>query len=360
MKTIFWGTPLLAVPSIQYLIQRSDVQILAVITQPDKKSGRGQCLTCSSVKCVAIEENIPLYQPVSIRKDTELIQTLKNLQPDFFVTFAFGQILSQEVLDIPKYGTINLHASLLPRYRGANPIQAPIVNGDRFTGITTMLTEIGVDTGKIILQKEIEIKENMESPELTSIISELSPSLIYESLVGLYNGKIIPVEQEHEKATHAPKISKNDGIIDWSESAKQIHNKVRAYKPWPSCFSYINGSCIKITETRLSHAGSDELTHLCHPELYLESAYNCKEKINSSHFGQVLGKIDNGIDVMTGDGVITITKVQPACKKEMDALSWYNGARLPKRAFFKSVCESEEECSFETACEIPLENQLKQ
>jgi len=321
MKIIFLGTPQIAVPSLGYLIKKSDIEIKAVITQPDKPCGRGKCISASPIKLVALENNIPVYQPVSIRKDVELIQILKKLEPDFFITFAFGQILSQEVLDIPKIGTINLHASLLPKYRGANPIQVPIINGDKFSGITTMLTEIGIDTGDIVLQKVIEITENMTSVELTEIISKLSPELIYESIVGLYNGKIKPVPQKNEEATLAPKVTKNNGIIDWSESAIQIHNKVRGLKPWPSCFTYINGACIKITETRL-----------------------CDEKVESENFGEIIGKTGNGINVITGNDIITITKVQPTCKKEMDALNWYNGARIEKGTYFS---ESEAECTYD-------------
>lgn len=333
MKIVFFGTPQIAVPSLNYLLKMPDIEVVAVITQPDKPCGRGKCISASPIKLVAIETEIPIYQPVSIRKDAELIKTLRELEPDFFITFAFGQILSKEVLDIPRFGTINLHASLLPRYRGANPIQAPIINGDKITGITTMLTEIGVDTGDIVLQKVIEIAENMDSVELTEIISELSPELIYQSIVGLYDGKIKPVAQKDEEATHAPKVTKDDGIIDWSESAVQIHNKVRGFKPWPSCFTYINGICVKITETRL-----------------------CGEQIKAKNFGEIIGKTGNGINVITGEGIITITKVQPACKKEMDALSWYNGARLEKETMFKSVCESEAECTFdETSCKISEE-----
>lgn len=329
MKIIFLGTPQIAVPSLEYLIKKPDVEVMAIITQPDKPSGRGKNLSCPSIKCAAVENNIPVFQPTSIRKDSELIKTTKELEPDFFITFAFGQILSQEVIDIPKFGTINLHASLLPKYRGANPIQAPIINGDKFTGITTMLTEIGIDTGDIVLQKAVEITENMDAVKLTEIISEISPELIYNSIIGLYNGKIKPFPQDNNEASHSPKVSKDDGIIDWSESAVQIHNKVRGLKPWPSCFSYINGLCVKITETRIN-----------------------KEIIKSGNIGEIIGKIENGINVITGNGVITVTKVQPACKKEMDALSWYNGARLPKGSFFKSICETEEECSYECSCDI--------
>jgi len=316
--------------------------IKAVITQPDKPCGRGKCISASPIKLIAFENNIPVYQPISIRKDTELIKTLKKLEPDFFITFAFGQILSQEVLDIPKFGTINLHASLLPKYRGANPIQSAITNGDKFTGITTMLTEIGIDTGAIVLQKVIEITENITSVELAEIISELSPELIYESIVGLYNEKIKPFPQKDKEATHAPKVTKDDGIIDWNESAIQIHNKVRGLKPWPSTYTYINETCIKITETRL---------FTLFPVIL--SGVEDGAKDLPQNIGKIIGKKDNGINVVTGNGIITITKVQPACKKEMDALSWYNGARIKKGTCFKSTCESEAECTYDkTSCKI--------
>jgi len=330
IKIIFLGTPQIAVPSFEFLSQREDIEVVGVITQPDKPCGRGQCISASPVKLAATEKDISIFQPKSIRKDTELIQKLKELEPDFFITFAFGQILSQEVLDIPSKGTINLHASLLPKYRGANPIQAPIINGDKFSGITTMLTDIGVDTGAILLQRIIEIGENMTSAELAEEISKQSPELLYETVTKFFEGKITPTPQNNHEATHAPKVAKDDGIIDWSESALQIHNKIRAFKPWPSSFTYINGLCMKITETRL-----------------------CEENINSENYGEILGKIENGIKVATGNGVLAVTKVQPACKKEMDAFSWFNGARIQAGATFKSYCESEEECSFETACEIP-------
>lgn len=338
MKVVFLGTPQIAVPSLEYLINKSDIEILAVVTQPDKPAGRGKCLTCSFVKQAAESVGIPVFCPKSIRKDEELIQKLKDLEPDFFITFAFGQILSQEVIDIPKFGTINLHASLLPKYRGANPIQAPIINGDKVTGVTTMLTEIGIDTGAIVIAKEIEITENMDSCELTKIIADISPDVIYRSIKGLYDGTITPVVQNHEEATHAPKVTKDDGILDWSESAINIHNKVRGYKPWPSAFAYVNGVCVKITETRLNKIEID------------------KEKINFENYGEIIGKIKTGINVLTGDGVITVTKVQPACKKEMPALSWYNGARLPEGTKFKSYCESEEECTYDCACDISEQN----
>lgn len=331
MKIIFLGTPQIAVPSLEYLIQKEDIEVLAVISQPDKPAGRGQKICTTPVCCAAREYDIPVYQPVSIRKDTELIEKLKNLQPDFFVTFAFGQILSQEVIDIPKNGCVNLHASLLPKYRGANPIQAPILNGDKKTGITTMMTELALDSGPIVKQQEIEITENMTSLDLIQVIANESPEFIYESIKGLYEGVIIPTPQNEDEVTFAPKVKKEDGHIDWSEPAEMIHNKVRGLKPWPGAFTYIHGACIKITETRL----------------------NSEKSIENGFFGEIIGKINNGIGVVTGEGILVITKLQPACKPQQEALSWYNGARIQKGEGFETM-DSTKAAACECKCDIEI------
>ncbi|OGI03461.1 MAG: methionyl-tRNA formyltransferase [Candidatus Melainabacteria bacterium GWF2_37_15] len=313
MKIIFLGTPQIAVKSLECLINKDDVEVVAVITQPDKPAGRGKHLCAPPIKQKAQEYNIPVYQPVSIRKDLELISILKELKPDFFVTFAFGQILSQEVIDIPKYGCINLHASLLPKYRGANPIQSAIINGEKKTGITTMLTELSLDTGPIVLQEEIELTDSMVTGDLCGIIAQRSPELIYKSLKGLKDGIIVPTPQDSNQATYTPKLKKEDGLIDWAESAQSIHNKVRGLKPWPEAFTYIKNTCIKITETKL----------------------NSEKIIKSGAVGEILCKIKDGILVQTGEDSIIVTRVQPACKKEQDAVSWYNGARLQEGEGFK-------------------------
>ncbi len=329
MKVIFFGTPQIAVPSLEYLVKKEDVEVLAVVSQPDKRAGRGQKICTTPVCCAAHEYDIPVYQPVLIRKDRELIGILKNLVPDFFVTFAFGQIISQEVIDIPKYGCVNLHASLLPGYRGANPIQAPILNGDKKTGITAMLTELALDSGPIVKQQEIEITENMTSLDLMQIIANDSPEFIYKSIKGLYEGTITPVPQDEEKVTFAPKVKKEDGHIDWSEPAEVIHNKVRGLKPWPGAFTYIHGTCVKITETRL----------------------NPEKNIKDGNFGEITGKINNGIGVITGSGVLVITRLQPACKPQQGALSWYNGARIQKDEGFEPI-DSAKAAVCECKCEI--------
>lgn len=314
IKIIFFGTPIIAAPSLEYLVNKPDVEVIAAVTQPDKPAGRGKKICSTPICCIASDHNITVYQPEAIRKEPELIKTLKELKPDFFVTFAFGQILSQEVLDIPKYGCINLHASLLPKYRGANPIQAPMLNGDKKTGISTMLTELRLDAGPIVMQQEIEITENMTAPELAGIIAKTSPELIYESIKGLYDGSITPITQDESQVTIAPKVKKEDGIIDWTEPSEKIHNMVRGLKPWPQAVTSFRGACVKICETRL-----------------------CVDESTQGKPGEILCKTDGGIKVASGSGSIVITRIQPACKAEQDAAAWYNGARVQKGEGFETI-----------------------
>ncbi len=332
MKIVFLGTPQIAVKSLEHLINKQDAEVSAVITQPDKPAGRGKKLCAPAIKCAAEKYNIPVYQPVSLKKDEELIKILKDIAPDFFVTFAYGQIISREVIDIPKYGCVNLHASLLPEYRGANPIQAALINGNKKTGITTMLTVFELDAGPIVLQEEIELNDTMITGDLCHIIEEKSPELIYKSLKGLMDGTIKPVEQDADKATYTPKLKKEDGLINWIEPARVIHNKVRGLKPWPETFTYIHDTCIKIKTTL--------------PE--------SEEFIKKGAPGEILGKIKDGVVVQTGEGTLVITKVQPACKKEQDAFSWYNGARLQPGEGFSLMFPAEAtpcDCD-ESSCEI--------
>lgn len=304
MKVVFLGTPQIAVPSLNHLLQKKDIDIVAVVTQPDRPAGRGKQLQKSPIKLIAEENNINIYQPKSIKKDEDLIEILKELKPDFFITFAFGQILSQEVLDIPKFGTVNLHASLLPEYRGANPIQRVIVEGKELTGVTTMLTDIGVDTGDILLKEDIEITPDMNSLELAEIISKISPEILYKTIKGYADGSIKRIEQEHDLATHAAKFQKEDGVIDWNDTALNIHNKVRGMYPWPSAYTNINGMPIKIIQTSV-----------------------CELKSNKKP-GEIAEVNKKGIIVSTFDGDILIKKLQPQGKKEMDAYAWANGARI--------------------------------
>jgi methionyl-tRNA formyltransferase len=236
IKIIFFGTPDIGVKSLEYLCNSQNIEVLAVVTQPDKPAGRGHKLQASPIKKLALEKGLPVFQPKSIRKEPEIIEELKKLEPDFFVTFAFGQILSQEVLDIPKYETINLHASLLPRYRGANPIQRAIINGDKETGICTMITELGLDCGDICQKLVIPISETMNCGELWEEIAQKSPKMIEETLIGLKNQTLCPEKQCEDGVCMANKLTKEECLIDWNKSNQQIHNLVRGVCRCPSAY----------------------------------------------------------------------------------------------------------------------------
>ena len=303
IKVVYMGTPDIAVKSLAKL--NEEFEVLAVVTQPDRPKGRGNKLTPPPVKECALENNIPCYQTERISKDVELIQKLKDLRPDFFVTFAFGQILSQEVLDIPKFATVNLHASLLPKYRGANPIQRCIYNGDCKTGITTMLTVLELDAGDICETDEIVITDTMTNIELKDIISEKSPALLCSTLKGLYSGELKPQKQCCEGVTIAKKFVKQDGLIDWNRSAKDIHNQVRSMVDFPTAYTMFNDKLLKVIETQV--VSSD-----------------CK----SVQCGEILCVTKNGIEINTKEGTLLITKVKPESKGVMNAYDFANGAKL--------------------------------
>ena len=238
IKIVYMGTPDIAVESLFKLCSNSEFDVCAVVTQPDRPKGRGNKMTPPPVKVCAAQNNICCFQTERISKDVDLITKLKELKPDFLVTFAFGQILSQEVLNIPKIATINLHASLLPKYRGANPIQRCIYNGDCKTGITTMLTVLELDAGDICETKEIEITENMNDIELKDIIAKTSPELLCSTLKGLYCNKLKPIKQSSDGITIAKKFQKADGLIDWKKPAYQIHNQIRSMVDFPTAYTF--------------------------------------------------------------------------------------------------------------------------
>ena len=298
------GTPEIAVKSLEALINNKEIELTAVITQPDRPKGRGNKLTPPPVKICALENNIQCFQTEKISKDTELISKLKSMKVDFFITYAFGQILSQEVLDIPKIATINLHASLLPKYRGANPIQRCIFDGEKKTGITTMLTVLELDAGDICETLEIPIDENMTDVELKEIISEKSPELICSTIKGLYSGKLTPKKQCEQGVCIAKKFTKQDGLINWSNTALQIHNQVRSMVDFPCAYTLINGKIVKILETRVNQPQTNG---------------TC---------AQITAINKNGIEVNCAKGSILITKVKPESKGIMSARDYANGAKL--------------------------------
>lgn len=303
INIVFFGTPDIGLKSLEYLHKSDKFNVLAVVTQPDKPSGRGQKLTPSPIKVFALRNNIQVFQPKSIRKEPEIIEELKKLNPDFFVTFAFGQILSQEVLDIPKYETINLHVSLLPKYRGANPIQRAIINGDTETGICTMITELGLDCGDICMTHPIEITPNMNCMELFEICASESPALLEKTLLGLADGTLKPRCQCKEGVCYAEKLSKEECRIDWNKSAKEIHNLVRGVYKCPGAYFEYQNKIIKVLETE---------------PLEENSTLKAGDFVKISKLG---------IDIQTGSGILRLLKVKPEGKSEMFARDWGNGIK---------------------------------
>ena len=299
INIVFFGTPDIGLRSLDYLNNSDKINVLAVVTQPDKPAGRGHKLQMSPIKKYAIEHNIPVFQPKSIRKEPEVQEELKKLNPDFFVTFAFGQILSQEVLDIPKYETINLHASLLPKYRGANPIQRAIINGDKETGICTMVTELGLDCGDICQKLVIPISDSMNCEDLWNEIGEKSPKMLEETLIRLQSGTLIPQKQCEDGVCMANKLTKEECQINWNKSNTEIHNLVRGICRSPGAYFKFHEKIIKVIETK--------------------AVDGC------GVIGEITAHSKEGVDIACAKGLLRLIKVKPEGKGEMLARDWYNG-----------------------------------
>ena len=306
MNIIFMGTPEFAVPCLNALIKTKMFNIKAVYTQPDKPVGRKQILTAPPVKQLALEHDIPVLQPNKIRKNNEVLEHLKSLDLDLIIVVAYGKILPQEILDIPKFGCINVHASLLEKYRGAAPIQWAIANGETETGVTSMLMDAGMDTGYILLKKSCKINLDDTTITLSKRLSDLGADLLIETIPQLINKTISPIKQDDSKATKAPIINKNDGQIKWYNSASEIYNLLRAFTPWPSVFTIFSDTTLKITQCNVI---------LEKPERNYE-------------VGQVVEINKSGIVVATGSGLLLITKLQLSGSKEMNATDFARGQRL--------------------------------
>ena len=254
MKVVFLGTPDFAVPSLE-AISASKHTLLAVVTQPDKPVGRKAIITPSPVKECAEKLGVKVLQYSKIR--LEGVEDLKALSPDIMVTCAFGQILSKEILDIAPYGVVNVHASLLPKYRGAAPIQYALLNGDKETGVTIMQTEEGVDTGDIISAETVPIGDDETAGELFEKLSAIGAKLVVKTLDDIENGRICPVKQDEGKASHVKMIEKEDALIDWSKSASVIKNLVRGMNPWPVAYTFLRGKMLKIFSAKVVDGRSD-------------------------------------------------------------------------------------------------------
>jgi methionyl-tRNA formyltransferase len=245
LRIVFCGTPAFAVPSLRHLKAQSDFEILGVVTQPDRPRGRGHELAVSAVKAAALELGLSVYQPEKIKSDAGA-EYFQRLAPDAVVIIAYGQIISQRLIDIPRLGWINLHASLLPKYRGAAPINWASVNGESRTGLTTMQIDAGLDTGPMLDRYETEIDPDESAPEVTARLAEAGAALVVNTLRKLDRGEIAPTPQDNSQATYAPPLKREDGRIDWRLSAQQIYNRIRGLAPWPAAFTTFRGKNCRI------------------------------------------------------------------------------------------------------------------
>jgi len=299
MKIVFMGTPDFAVPTLNKLYE-SEHEIAAVFTQPDKPKGRGYKLAPPPVKVLALEHGTPVYQPESLKKQPEMWDVLKEIAPDVIVVAAYGKILPKQVLDIPKYHCVNVHGSLLPKYRGAAPIQWSVLNGDDETGITTMLMGEGLDTGDILLQRSTPIGENETAAELFDRLAEIGADLLIETLEKLEKGEITPVKQDEELATYASILTKDMCMIDFNKPVKEVHKKICGLSDWPCAVTTLDGKRLKVFRSQI-----------------------VKDKMPGQQAGTVVDT--KQFCVCCADGVIKLTEVQAEGSKRMRSEDYLRG-----------------------------------
>lgn len=324
MKIVFMGTPDFAAGALKSLIEAGH-EITAVVTQPDKAKGRSKELIPPPVKVCALEHNIPLMQPRRI-KTPEAVAELKEYPADIYIVAAFGQILSQEILDMPKYGCLNIHASLLPKYRGASPIQHVIIDGEEKTGVTIMQMDIGIDTGDMLYKKEVVIEKDDNYETLHDKLMVLGGEAIVEALELLEQGKLIPKKQVDEDSCHAPLIDKSMGEIDFSKEAVVIDRQIRGMTPWPSAYTFYRGKQMKIWKA-VPECDGDEVK-VC--------AKEAEKKLKGQTFteqglatpGTILSVEKDSVVVATGKGILRIYELQLEGKKRMTAHDFLLGVKM--------------------------------
>ena len=324
MKIFFFGTPDFAVPTLEKLLNNPNVEVLGIITQPDKRRGRGNQLTPSAVKQVAIAHNLPIWQPKRLKKSPKTLEILKNSGADAFVVVAYGQLLSPEILAMPKLGCINVHGSILPKYRGAAPLQWSLVHGETETGITTMLMDEGMDTGAMLLKAytPIQLLDNVD--QIAEILAQKGADLLIETLEKLANHQIKPIPQNSDEATHAPLIQKADFEIDWSRSAWEIHNQVRGF--FPNCFTQFREQTLKVFATIPL---GDRYWPQLPPELKKLESQAPNLVGLAGQPGELVKILKNfGPVVQTGDGLLLLKEVQLAGKPPRSGWDFVNGMRL--------------------------------
>lgn len=317
LRIIYMGTPQFAVPTLQALVRGSapgvvlpeGYEIAAVITRPDKPSGRSQAVVYSPVKQVALAEGLPVWQPGSFKK-VENQQALAAYEADLFVVAAFGQILPQAVLDLPRYGTLNIHASLLPKYRGSSPISEAILQGEKETGVTIMLIDAGVDTGAMLLKRAVPISAEETTASLTPRLADLGASLLLEALPLWIRGKLPPQPQDHAQATHTHMLTKEEGRIDWSRSAEEVARAVRAYIPWPNAYTTWRGKLLKILSASPSTSPSTQTEQPGKVALASQSQAGRTQKV---------------LSIATAQGSLLVDRVQLEGKRAMSADEFVRG-----------------------------------
>ncbi|EGK89133.1 methionyl-tRNA formyltransferase [Microcoleus vaginatus PCC 9802] len=332
MKIVFFGTPDFAVPTLSSLLSHPEFEVVGVVTQPDKRRGRGNQLMPSPVKDVALNHSLPVLQPQRIKKDAETIAKLREVEADVFVVVAYGQILSQEILDIPSLACVNVHGSILPKYRGAAPIQRCLFDGEKTTGITTMLMDAGMDTGGMLLKvfAGITLLDNADS--LGDRLAELGADLLVETLVKLRDGQIEAVVQNDAEATYAPMIKSADYVLDWSKSASDLHNQVRGF--FPDCTTTFRGNSLKVIAT--VPVGPEYWLQLPPDLRVLEREWPVLDQLSGAN-GEVVKVVKGlGAIVHTGDGLLLLREVQLAGKKVQSGVDFANGTRLAVGEIFGS------------------------
>lgn len=316
-RIIFFGTPSFAVPTLQSLLQGQD-EVVAVVTQPDRGKGRGQKIFPSPVKEFILQHGkyeLFIFQPESVKEKT-FQERLRELHPELFVVVAYGQILPMSLLKIPKYGAINVHASLLPKYRGAAPIAWAILNGEKTTGVTTMIMDEGMDTGDILLQTEIPIGKEETAETLHNRLASLGAQLLLETLERMKVGDVHPIPQDHSKATYAPLLKKEDGQIDWRKEAEEIDRRVRAFNPWPGAFTSWEGQLLKIYRGEI------------------------RKRAPAGKAGTVIWVGSDFIEVETGKDSFFIKEVQLEGKRRMTVRDFLSGHPIAIGTVFPSPLPS--------------------
>lgn len=307
MRIVFMGTPEFAAASLERLIKDSH-EVCAVFTQPDKPKGRGHHLAMSPVKEIALENNIEVYQPQRLR-NSDSCEIIKSLAPELIVVVAYGQILPADILSIPKYGCVNIHASLLPKHRGAAPIQWSVLLGDEKTGVTSMQMDTGLDTGDMLIKKELSIDPDETSGELHDRLAVLGAEVLAETLEHISDGTLIPQKQNDDESDYAPMLSKEMCPIDWNLSAKEVHNKVRGLSPWPCATAKLGDKVFKIHKTAL--------------------AGECNAKP-----GEVIKSGEKLVVACGGSGSVEIKQLQAPGKKAMNAADFLRGNPIKAGEFF--------------------------